>query len=243
MGDDLLGTPDAAGRIKPFSRWMVAANRRLAGMVDAVIVKSAEMAEVVAPVKPYVIPNGVDLQTFQPLDKAKTRAALGWDEHKRYILFPGNPANPRKGFQLAQAATERASTQMGEALEVVTLWKVAPEQVPLYMNGCDAMVMASLIEGSPNVVKEAMACNLPVVSVPVGDVPELLKDVQGYAVCPREAEPLAAALTNILLTKPRAAGRAALERKGLTLETVAQKIMNIYKAVLNQPASQSYKIA
>ena len=135
MGDDLLGTPDAAGRLKPFSRWMVAANRRLAGMVDAVIVKSAEMADVVAPVTSYVIPNGVDLQTFQPLDKGKTRATLGWDEHKRYILFPGNPADPRKGFQLHQAAIERASTQMGEALEVVTLWKVAPEQVPLYMNG------------------------------------------------------------------------------------------------------------
>jgi len=233
MGDDLLGTPDATGRLKPFSQWMVAANRRLARMVDAVIVKSAEMAEVVAPVKAYVIPNGVDLQTFQPMDKTKTRMTLGWDPNKRYILFPGNPANPRKGFTLAQAATQRAAAQLGETLELVSLWQVAPDQVPLYMNGCDVMLMASLIEGSPNVVKEAMACNLPVVSVPVGDVAEILRDVPGYVICPRDAEPLADALVNMLITMPRAKGRLALEAKGLDVKTVAQKIMRIYDTVLS----------
>ncbi len=111
------------------------------------------------------------------------------------------------------------------------------------MNGCDAMLMTSLIEGSPNVVKEAMACNLPVVGVPVGDVPELLQDVPGYAVCPRDAQALAEALAALLLTKPEVKGRLALVRKGLDVATVAQKVINIYELVLSRRARQPYGIA
>ncbi len=53
-----------------------------------------------------MIPNGVDTQRFQPIDKQQARAQLGWDMHKPYVLFPGDPANPRKGFGLAEAATQ-----------------------------------------------------------------------------------------------------------------------------------------
>ena len=232
MGDDLLGTPDAEGRLEPLSKLVVQVDRWLARTVDAVIVKSAEMAKVVAPVEAYVVPNGVDLQLFRPMDPYEARALLGWPEGKRYILFPGNPDIPRKGFPLAQAVVTRASKQMSEPLTLVPLKRVAPDQVPLYMNACDAMVMTSFIEGSPNVVKEAVACNLPVVSVPVGDVPELLDGVEGYTICPRDAEALTEALVSTLAGGQRVDGRAALKRKGLDLESVARRLMKIYADVL-----------
>lgn len=238
MGDDLLGTPGVDGRVGRLSRAVVRANRWLARWVDAVIVKSAEMARVVAPVEAHVVPNGVDMQTFQPMDKQAARATLGWTEEGRYVLFPGNPKNPRKGFDLAQRLVRHAAERTAEPIQLVPLWGVSPEQVPLYMNGCDAMVMTSLIEGSPNVVKEAMACNLPAVSVPVGDVPEMVRGldgcgVDGYVVCPREAGVLGEALAELLTSGAPSGGRAALERKGLDSLSIARRVQRIYETVLS----------
>jgi glycosyltransferase involved in cell wall biosynthesis len=197
-----------------------------------VIVKSAEMASVVEPVKAYVIPNGVDVNAFRPLHRAKTKATLGWNDGKRRVLFPGNPDNARKGYRMACDALEAASQLMGEDVELVKLWGVEPVRVPLYMNGCDVMLLTSLIEGSPNVVKEAMACNLAVVSVPVGDVPELLKDAPGYAVCSRDPLALAESLVALLKNETPVRGREAIERKRLDLESVAHRITDIYKSVV-----------
>ena len=234
MGDDLLGTPDARGRIEPLSKVAVWVNRRVAPRVDAVIVKSAEMADVVAPVPAYVIPNGVDLKLFQPMDRCEVKHRLGWDVSQPYILFPGDPDNPRKGFLLAQQVVRYAAQNLGITLELVPLRNISPELVPLYMNSCDAMLMTSLIEGSPNVVKEAMACNLPIVSVAVGDVAELLSGVQGYHVCPRDAAVMANALVQLLRHEQDVLGRVALEHQGLTLDRVARQLRTVYEAVLTR---------
>jgi len=236
MGDDLLGTPDVAGRASLFSKIVVQLDRWFAHTTDAVIVKSAEMAKIVAPVKAHIIPNGVDLETFQPTNADEARAQLGLDAHKRYVLFPGRPSEPRKGFALAQAVMAKVSTLLAQPLELLTLWGVAPDRVPLYMNACNAMLLTSFWEGSPNVVKEAMACNTPVVSVAVGDVPELLAAVEGCTVCPRDVDVLADTLVKMLNTATRSAGRSALKRKGLDLCSTAQKIKAVYQDVLGRSA-------
>ncbi len=234
MGDDILGTPDETGRLSLASRAVVAIDRWLARCVNAVIVKSAEMAEIVKPVTAHVVPNGVDLTLFRPIDRAQAQQQLGWPRDKRYLLFPGNPDNPRKGFPLAQAAVQLASEQSGQPFELVPLRNVLPDQVPLYMNACEAMLLTSQLEGSPNVVKEAMACNLPVVSVPVGDVETLLQNATGYTVQPRDPARLATALLQVLALDPQQIqGRAALQQQGLSLEQVAERIITIYKQVLS----------
>jgi glycosyltransferase involved in cell wall biosynthesis len=229
MGDDLLGTPDERGRLLLWSQAVVQLDRLFARMVDAIIVKSAEMARVVAPLRAHVIPNGVDVQTFAPQDRLQARHTLGWDAERRYVLFAGNPREPRKGYALATAAVECA----GDArITVVPLVDIPPARVPLLMNAADAMLMTSYIEGSPNVVKEALACNLPVVAVPVGDVPEMLDGVAGCALRPRDPRELGMALRAVLEQGRRSAGREALLRRGLDLESVARRVMCVYDAVL-----------
>lgn len=234
MGDDLLGTPSANGELSLLNRFMIHINCRFAKSVDAVIVKSEEMARVIDPIDAHVVPNGVDLENFYPMDLEQAKEALGWHKETFYVLFPGFPELPRKCYPLAKAAVARAAQKLSKPIELAVLWDVPPEKVPLYLNACHALLMTSLWEGSPNVVKEAMACNLPVVSVPVGDVPELLNNVSGCAVCPRDEEELADALVDILLSGERGGGRKALEEKGLDLESVALQIREIYEQVLNK---------
>jgi glycosyltransferase involved in cell wall biosynthesis len=232
MGDDLLGTPDSEGRLTLASRLAAAVNRWVARRVDAVIVKSEEMAREVGDVDAYVIPNGVDLEAFTPMSRHEARRRLGWSVDRTYVLFPGNPDTPRKGHPLARSAVATAARLLEQEVDLVALWNVAPEQVPLYMNACDAMLMTSFVEGSPNVVKEAMACNLPVVSVPVGDVPQLIGGVSGYAVLPRDAGEIGASLASLLRERPRVDGRQTVLANGLGLDSVARRICDVYEAVL-----------
>jgi glycosyltransferase involved in cell wall biosynthesis len=234
MGDDLLGTPSANGELSLLNRLMIRTNCRFAESVDSVIVKSEEMARVIDPIESHVVPNGVDLENFYPMDITRAREALGWDKETYYVLFPGFPELPRKGYPLAKAVVDRAAQKLSRPVELAVLWGVSPESVPLYLNACQALLMTSLWEGSPNVVKEAMACNMPIVSVPVGDVPELLGKVPGCIVCERDEEELADALVGVLRNGERGGGRKALQDRGLDLESVALKIRKIYEHVLNK---------
>ena len=241
MGSDLLGEPtnDGSG-LEWFSRTMIPPNKRMARMVDAVIVKSAEMATVLAPVESHVIPNGVDVTLFQPRDRAEARQDLEWPSDGWTVLFPGNPDDPRKGYPLAREAVRHASEQLGTDIRIVPLKGVPPDRVATTMNACDAMLMTSLIEGSPNVVKEAMACDLPVAGVPVGDVEQMLTDVPGYAVCPRDAQRLGVRLVELLkLPRKSVEGRRAIESRRLDLEGVARRVLHVYEETLKRRAGVS----
>lgn len=234
MGDDLLGTPASSGRATLSSRLIVQINRVVARTAAAVIVKSDEMARVVAPVHAYVIPNGVDLEALRSISTRQARATLGWAEDRHYILFPNCPEVVRKNFPLAQAAVAYATRMAQKPLELVPLCNVPHAQVPLYMHAADVMIFTSLWEGSPNVVKEALACNLPVVSVAVGDVPELLAGVEPSAVCPRDPVVLGKKLAAILANGSRTNGREIIQQRRLELQSVAERVVQVYEAVLKR---------
>ena len=234
LGSDLLYWRARNRRMVVLRQAETRSNRLLARLVDAVIVKSEEMAEAVRSVRPHVVPNGVDLETFTPRRIEDARHDLGWPQERRRVLFPGNPDQIRKGFPLARAAIDEASRLLGEQLDIVALRGIPPARVPTLMNACDAMVLTSLAEGSPNVVKEAMACNLPVVSVAVGDVEYLLEGVHRCRIASREATALAEALVDVLSERGETGGRRALEEKGLDADTVARRIVTIYEDVLTR---------
>jgi glycosyltransferase involved in cell wall biosynthesis len=230
MGDDLLGTPDKDGHIIPLSRVVVKINRWLARHVNVVIVKSPEMAEVLHPVQAHVVPNGVDLTLFKPIPRSEALATLGWDAGRDYVLFPGNPEDPRKGYDLAFGAVEQAGKRSERPLKMVALRHVPSDQVPLYMNACSVMLMTSYVEGSPNVVKEAMACNLPIVAVSVGDVPDMLDDVTCSVVCERDPEQIGEALLRMIGGQSN--GREVLKKRQLDLLSVGQHIIRLYKLAM-----------
>jgi hypothetical protein len=187
-----------------------------------------------------VIPNGVDIHSFAPLDRTAARQQLDWPEDRKYVLFPGDPNLARKGFAFAQSAVTAAKASLGCDLELKILWQVEPCNVPLLMNACDAMVMTSYVEGSPNVVKEAMACNLPIVSVPVGDAAELLDGVAGYRIVSRKADEFGAALAELIRDDSLpVAGRAAIHELSLDLESVAIRISEIYEQVIESATTSA----
>jgi glycosyltransferase involved in cell wall biosynthesis len=234
-GSDLLGTnmPGWRWRIRDrISRYMgvFAAYR-----ASAIIVKSANLLDALPrPLhkKALILPNGVDLNRFRPLDRNECRTRLGWPTDQRIILFNAQwhagPSTKNPG--LAHQAVELGRNKHAD-WSLFMMSNVTPEQVVLMMNAADCLLMTSLHEGSANVVKEAMACNLPVISVPCGDVPQRLEKVWPSAVCGYDAPLLADGLKSVFQAGVRSNGRAELIRQGLTRDSIAQQLIALYAAV------------
>lgn len=235
-GSDLLGIVGRDGRHRRLGKVLQAGSRLVARQADAVILVSAHMRAELPPSIPVtVIPSGLDLNLFQCVDRDEARQRLGLARDSRLVLFAGDPQSPRKRHWLAAAAMDRL-TQRAPA-ELVVTWGVPHDQMPLYMNACDALLFTSMQEGSPNVVKEALACNLPVVTVQVGDVAERLRDIEGCVVTADEnPETLAAALERVLARGGRVAGREAVRE--LDEENMTQRVIRIYQSVLRRKRGQ-----
>jgi glycosyltransferase involved in cell wall biosynthesis len=227
MGDDVLGRFKRSGRITLYGRLLQALSYVLARLVTAVIVKSREMKSKLSLDSAHVIPNGVDLNLFRPGDSAEARRTLGLDPKKKFVLFPYNAAEERKRYDLIEAAVTRARQSIPE-LEILHARGVPGARMPLYMNAADVLVLASLAEGSPNAVKEAMATNLPVISVDVGDVADLIGPTEGCYLVPREVEAIAAKIVEVCRRSTRTRGREWIAR--LATENVAKQVVEIYAA-------------
>jgi glycosyltransferase involved in cell wall biosynthesis len=230
-GDDLLGIVGDQGRPTRAGRILQRLSRWVARRADAVIVVSAHMRPYLNGTPVHVVPSGIDLELFRPLPQAPARARLGLPPPpERLVLFVGNPRLARKRFSLAKHAVALLHETLPARL--VVAWGVPHAEVPDYMAACDALVFTSVQEGSPNAVKEALACDLPVVSVPVGDVAERLHGVAGCELCPDDRpDTIAAALGRVLARGGRIAGRAAVRH--LDERLLTQQVITIYRSALN----------
>jgi teichuronic acid biosynthesis glycosyltransferase TuaC len=234
LGDDLLGTPDANGRTRPLSRMLAAAGRELADHVDAVIVKSGEMARLLRRRDVHVIPNGVDFEVFRPVQKEEARRALGLERGKRYLLFPANPGIPRKNFPLAQAAAAKLQAALPD-VELLVVHREPQERLALFMNACDVLLFPSYQEGSPNIVKQAMACDTPIVGTDVGDMRELFADAEGLEISAFDEDEFAERARRLLLRGRRSQGRETIRH--LAGPAVAGRVIDVYESVLRQARS------
>ena len=232
MGDDVLGRPRRDGSITAYGRFLQASSFLLARLVAASIVKSSQMKSKLGLASAEVIPNGVDLNVFLPLDQGEARKALDLDPQKKYVIFPYDPAEQRKRYDLIQQAVAEAKTS-DPAIEILHVRGVPGERMPLYMNAADVLVLASILEGSPNAVKEAMAVNLPVVAVDAGDVRELIGQTEGCFIVPREAKAMAEKIVEVCQQSHRTRGREHIGR--LSIENVARQVVDVYRRVTRRP--------
>ena len=226
-GDDLLGRPDAHGHITSRSKWLVSVSRLAARRADAVIVKTQEMRRTLPDIANVeVIPNGVDLARFAPIPRDAARARLGWPPGGRVLLFAGPPDEPRKNWPLAQAVAARLQAD-GRDARLVAFHGRPQDELALAMSAADVLLLPSFHEGSPNVVKEAMAAGLPVVAAPVGDCAERLAGVTPGAVVARAPEAFAAAVDAVFASGARSNGREIVAP--LELSAVARRILAVYE--------------
>lgn len=189
-----------------------------------IIVKSEDMRNSLNMKRTMVIPNGVDLHRFRVLDRQTCCAKLGWNPAKKHVLFPANKKRPEKNFQLLEEAVEK----LDDEVELHWFNNVANEETPYWYNAADVVVMASLWEGSPNAIKEAMACCRPVVSTDVGDVRWLFGNTDGCYITDYTSQDCASKIQSALTFHNRTNGRQRISELGLDSEMVAKKLEMIY---------------
>jgi glycosyltransferase involved in cell wall biosynthesis len=205
-------------------------SKQCATRCDAVVVMSEEMAAQL-PCNSTVIPHGVNLDRFRPTPQWRAREELGWSRDGHHVLFPYSQERDVKDHPRARRVVDGARAALESEVTLRTVSGVPYGRMPLYYNAADCLLLTSSREGSPNSVKEAMACNVPVVSTDVGDVGERLDGVTHSHVCETDGE-LVDALVSVLQSGSRSNGREAVE--GVTSERTARELEALYRRVLDR---------
>jgi teichuronic acid biosynthesis glycosyltransferase TuaC len=233
-GSDLNGTPAAPMPARLSARYGVWQSHRAARRSAAIITKSQSLAARlptgIDPSKVFVIPNGVDLTVFTPRDRAACQADLGWSSERRYVLTYGRDSGKR--VDLARRAVDVLNGSSTVPVELKVLGGVSHDHVPIWLNASHAFLLASVREGSPNVVKEALACNIPVISTDVGDVRERIAGIEGCAIVPADAEAMARGLQLAVNGDGRVAGVDAV--RDLSVGAMARRVRGVYEFTLGR---------
>lgn len=196
-----------------------------------------------------LLPCGVNLP--QPWNEMQTQLVgqltlNQWVQSKlekdvKYVLFAGAFDNAVKDPELAKSAiafynstfTNSQSSIANRPIELIELKGYNRDQVNALMYNCDALLMTSKTEGSPQVIKEAMACGCPIVSVDVGDVAERVSGVEGcYVVPTRDPKDIAEALHKAITFEGKTTGRERILEMGLSNTLVAERLMAIYESLV-----------
>lgn len=204
----------------------------------SIIVKSSDMYRSLGIKRAIIIPNGVNMERFKPMDKTECQLRLGWTNNKlqtintnRHILFPANASRPEKDYELAKAAVQIINHKLQTTNHVVlhAFENTPNEETPYWYNAADVVLMTSKWEGSPNAIKEAMACSRPIAATNVGDIAERTSGVEGCLVAQsREPQELASLLQKALaFTETK--GREKLFADGLDRHEINQKLISVYK--------------
>ena len=174
-----------------------------------------------------VIPCGVDTTTFYPMERSEARRSLGWDANATYILFASAFDNEIKNSPLAKAAVSLVPNAT-----LMELRGYERYQVNLAMNAANCLLMTSYREGSPVIVKEALACGTPIVSVNVGDVKDLTAGVDSCYITTYDANEIAKKLQLSIAFKGKTNGPKSIIEKGLSNDIIVHNILDIYQKVI-----------
>lgn len=177
-----------------------------------------------------IIPCGVNLDECTITDYEQARMELGFDAHKKYILFGGAFENLRKNYPLLQKGIELLGRNDIVTLEMKGLSRA---EVTKIMCACDLFALPTKSEGSPQALKEAMACSCPIMATDVADIKHLLGNVEGHYICSFDPENVADTLVKALDFNKRTKGRERIVEMGLENYQIAKRLVDIYNLVLD----------
>jgi teichuronic acid biosynthesis glycosyltransferase TuaC len=226
VGDDVLGDRDAEGTLTRDAQLRTRLIRLHSQLYTATITKSKVMEDALPARtrrKNFVVPNGVDRELFAPRARDEARAELGWGDEPVALFAATKPYGPAKRLALAQAACTASGVRLHVAADV------DPSTMPVLMSAADCLLVTSAVEGSPNTVKEAITCNLPVIATAVGDIPERLVGVEPSWLCAPVEGDLPEALRACLAAGLRSNGRSVAA--GLDERRTAERLLEIYAQV------------
>jgi glycosyltransferase involved in cell wall biosynthesis len=236
MGSDLYGTFTQNEKVTKQGHFDIHLSKCLQLMIDGIIVKTPEMLNLlIRPQKAIILPNGVDFNIFRKSSKEEAKQRLRLDPEKKYILFAGDYLSPRKGYSILEEAVNRLKQDHPE-YELLMAHKVPHEFVPIYMNAAEVLGLPSLKEGSPNVVKEAIACNLPVVATDVGDIREIIGHIPGCFLVKRNSKRFADALHRAAEQNSDFRGRECIDH--LRIERIAHQLQGFYTHLIKSKGSR-----
>ena len=195
---------------------------------DKTIVKSQRTADQMGMALP-VIPSGVNLEQFAPIDQKEARKMVGFEADKKYVVWCSNPERLEKRFPLAKQSVDLLDD---EGVELVPVFNRTHDDVVKYMCAADVLLLTSSREGSPNVIKEAMTCNCPIVTTDVGDVRWVTDGVEGTFVADDDKpETIARLMKRALDFNARTKGRERIDSVGLSTTAIAEKIVKLYNGL------------
>lgn len=230
-GSDLNGYYDVKGKEIFSSKILKFISKFVAKRADATITVSKELAEKLPKGIPYkVLPSGIDFSLFVPKEKTECRKLLNIPLETKVIFFPSDPSKPVKRFKLAKKAFDIFKQTFPDSI-LITAGNIPFDKMVYYYNVADVLLFTSLFEGSPNAIKEAMACNTPIVSVDVGDVNERINGVDGCILVKDDVDQLAKALIKSVSNINQAIN---LRDEVLRLDNriITKRLIQIYSNVL-----------
>jgi teichuronic acid biosynthesis glycosyltransferase TuaC len=233
MGDDLLGSNRSNGKLTLTSKIMVKLNLLLARwFYEYTIVKSPEMLKVTKGLKNVTLcPNGVNLSTFYPVKLEESDKFTSFTHDEINIIFVSDPFRPEKNYRLASEAIERITNM---PIKLHTIFNTPNEDLKFFYSSADLLLLTSFHEGSPNVVKEAMACNCPVVSTTVGNVEELFGNTPGCFLTTFDFEDVSSKIKLAIefnKSGNRSGGRDRISELGLDSDSIASRLAEIYFSI------------
>lgn len=187
--------------------------------------------------KNIFLPNGVNLDYFSPIERSEAKRRLGWDLESRYLLFVSfyDRDRPAKRYWLFKEVLEILQNKYAHRdLKEFCMVDEPRERVPLIFNACELHLLVSSNEGSPNSIKEALACNTPVVATDVGSVSHLLEGVPECRVASSDNPEEIAEAVHAVLGEKRSDLRHYLVKKGLDRRSVASQLVEIYSNLSRQ---------
>lgn len=214
-----------------FMTWERFPARFITPFMEKIILVSPEQKRRMGNKTAAVIPCGVNFDVFRPVLRDEARKKLNLPLEKKLVLWAGEYFRPIKRWDIVEAAVAEARKK-DPLIELVLLSGKPHAEVPMYMNACDALLLVSDGEGSPMVVKEAMACNLPIVAFPTGDVAEVVEGTEGCCLCTQEPAEVAEKLCIAVKEPRRSNGRERIAR--MEQGAIARQIIDVYRDAIGR---------